>query len=92
MAVVARGTRLIHTERRGAGAMESHRHVDRPVRRHASTGRRRNTGLADDLTAAVVARWLGSRVFSVSGNSLIGKLFTPVVPLFTKQRNWQQPS
>ena len=24
--------------------------------------------------------------------TVLGKLFTPVVPLFTKQRNWQQPS
>ena len=24
--------------------------------------------------------------------SVLGKLFTPNVPLFTKQRNWQQPS
>jgi len=47
--------------------------------------------------------WLSSRVVSVldraqktqvqnaaatlSGNSLIGKLFTPIVPLFTKQQN-----
>ena len=75
MAVVARGTRLIHTERRGAGAMESHRHDERPVRRHASTGRRRNTGLADDLTAAVVARWLGSRVVSVLDSGAEGPGF-----------------
>jgi len=52
--------------------------------------------------------WLGSRVVSVldSGTegpgfksqprccqvTVLGKLFTPIVPLFTKQRNWQQPS
>jgi len=24
--------------------------------------------------------------------TVLGKLFTPVVPLFTKQRNWQQSS
>jgi len=24
--------------------------------------------------------------------TVLGKLFTPIVPLFTKQRNWQQPS
>jgi len=24
--------------------------------------------------------------------TVLGKLFTPVVPLFTKQRNWYQPS
>jgi len=51
--------------------------------------------------------WLGSRVVSVldSGTegpgfksqsrrcqvTVLGKLFTPIVPLFTKQRNWQQP-
>ena len=52
--------------------------------------------------------WLGSRVVSVldSGEegpgfksqprrcrvTVLGKLFIPIVPLFTKQRNWQQPS
>ena len=24
--------------------------------------------------------------------TILGKLFTPIVPLFTKQQNWQQPS
>ena len=24
--------------------------------------------------------------------TVLGKLFTPIVPLFTKERNWQQPS
>jgi len=24
--------------------------------------------------------------------TVLGKLFTPIVPLFTKQRNWYQPS
>ena len=48
--------------------------------------------------------WLGSRVVSVLDSgaegpgfksqqrccrvTVLGKLFTPVVPLFTKQRNW----
>ena len=48
--------------------------------------------------------WLGSRVVSVLGSgaegpgfksqprrcrvTVSGKLFTPIVPLFTKQRNW----
>jgi len=40
--------------------------------------------------------WLGSRVVSVldagavqiAAAMLSGKLFTPIVPLFTKQRNW----
>jgi len=52
--------------------------------------------------------WLGSRVVSVldSGTegpgfksqlrccqvTALGKLFTPIMPLFVKQRNWQQPS
>jgi len=52
--------------------------------------------------------WLGSRVVSVLDSgaegpgfksqprrcrvTVFGKLFTPIVPLFTKQRNWQQPS
>ena len=49
-------------------------------------------------------RWLGSRVVSVLDSGaegpgfksqsrrcrviVLGKLFTPIVPLFTKQRNW----
>ena len=24
--------------------------------------------------------------------TILGKLFTPIVPLFTKQQNWEQPS
>jgi len=24
--------------------------------------------------------------------TVLGKLFTPIVPVFTKQQNWQQPS
>ena len=52
--------------------------------------------------------WLGSRVFCVLDSgaegpgfrsrprccpvTVVGKLFTPVVPLFTKQRNGEQPS
>jgi len=56
----------------------------------------------------MTVRWLGSRVVSVldSGaegpefksqprrcrETVLGKLFTPIVPLFTKQQNWQQPS
>jgi len=51
--------------------------------------------------------WLGSRVVSVLDSgaegpgfksqprrcrvTVLGKLFTPIVPLFTKQRNSQQP-
>jgi len=51
--------------------------------------------------------WLGSRVVSVLDSgaegpefksqsrrcrvTVFGKLFTPIVPLFTKQQNWQQP-
>jgi len=51
-----------------------------------------------------VMGWLGSRVVSVLDSSaegpafksqpqrcrvtVLGKLFTPIVPLFTKQRNW----
>ena len=52
--------------------------------------------------------WLGSRVVSVLDSgaegpgfksqlrrcqaTVLGKLFKPIVPLFTKQQNWQQPS
>ena len=40
--------------------------------------------------------WLGSRVVSVLDSgaegrcrvTVLGKLFTPIVPLFVKQRNW----
>ena len=54
------------------------------------------------------AGWLGSRVVSVLDSgaegpgfksqsrrcrvTVLGKLFTPIVPLFTKQQNWYQPS
>ena len=31
--------------------------------------------------------WVQNAVATLSGNSLVGKLFTPIVPLFTKQRN-----
>ena len=52
--------------------------------------------------------WLGSRVVSVLDSgaegpgfksqlqrcrvTVLGKLFTPIVPLFTKHQNWQQPN
>ena len=52
--------------------------------------------------------WLGSRLVSVLDSGAerpgfksqprrcrvtdLGRLFTPIVPLFTKQQNWQQPS
>ena len=52
--------------------------------------------------------WLGSRVVSVLDSvaegpefksqsrrcrvTVLGKLFTPIAPLFTNQRNWYQPS
>ena len=52
--------------------------------------------------------WLGSRVVGVLDSgaegpgfksqsprcrvTVLGKLFTPIVPLFTKQQNWSQPS
>ena len=52
--------------------------------------------------------WLGSRVVRVLDSgaegpwfksqprrcrvTVLGKLFTPIVPMFTKQKNWQQPS
>ena len=52
--------------------------------------------------------WLDSRVVSVLDSgaegpgfksqsrrcwvTVLGKLFTPIVPLFTKQQNWQQPA
>jgi len=38
--------------------------------------------------------WLSSQVVSMldSATMLLGNSLTPIVPLFTKQRNWQQPS
>jgi len=35
---------------------------------------------------------LGSNRSRDAVGSVLGKLFTPIVPLFTKQQNWQQPS
>jgi len=56
------------------------------------------------ITRHNASRWLGSRVVSVLDSGavgpgfksqprrrrvpVLGKLFTPIVPLFTKQRNW----
>jgi len=56
------------------------------------------------LNQVVLMRWLGSRVVSVLDSgaegpgfasqsqrcrvTVLGKLFTPIVPLFTKQQNW----
>ena len=56
------------------------------------------------LIIIVICGWLGSRVVSVLDSgaegpgfksqprrcrvTVLGKLFTPIVPLFTKQRNW----
>jgi len=67
------------------------------------TGKSRGYGFVSVLQGA----WLGSRVVSVLDSgavgprfksqprrcrvTVLGKLFTPIVPLFTKQRNWQQP-
>ena len=58
----------------------------------------------DDLVYLLVPGWLGSRVFSMLDSgairhgfksqprrcrvTVLSKLFTPIVPLFTKQRNW----
>jgi len=56
------------------------------------------------LLQVLLSRWLGSRVVSVLDSgaegpgfksqprrcrvTVLGKLFTPVVPLFTKQQKW----
>jgi len=61
-----------------------------------------------DIARSCGLGWLGSRVVSVLDSgaerpgfksrsrrcrvTVLGKLFTPVVPLFTKQQNWQRPS
>ena len=60
--------------------------------------------VATYLNTLVLLGWLGSRVASVLDSgaegpgfksqpqrcrvTVLGKLFTPIVPLFTKQRNW----
>jgi len=59
---------------------------------------------ADDNNFTTIALWLGSRVVSVLDSgaegpgfksqprccrvTVLGKLFAPIVPLFTKQQNW----
>ena len=66
----------------------------------------RGTARDDFSSSPLVARWLGGRVVSVLDSgaegpglksqsrrcpvTVLGKLFTPVVPLLTKQRYWQQ--
>ena len=58
----------------------------------------------DSIYLAVLVLWLGSRVVSILDSgaegpgfksqsrccrlTVLGKLFTPIVPLFTKQQNW----
>ena len=38
-------------------------------------------------------RWGGSLAeWLACWTQVLGKLFAPIVPLFTKQRDWQQPS
>ena len=60
--------------------------------------------LSSNISCLQVFGWLGSRVVSVLDSSIegpgfisqswrcrvtvLGKLFTPIVPLFTKQENW----
>jgi len=65
-----------------------------------------NAGSVTFIAGVYEAGWLGSRVVSVLGSraegfksqlrrcwvTVLGKLFTPIVPMFTKQQNWQQPS
>jgi len=64
----------------------------------------RTTSVAYICICVIVNGWLGSRVVSVldsgaegpgfksqprrSRVTVLGKLFTPIVPLFTKQQNW----
>ena len=65
-------------------------------------------GPLNGCVCVCVFGWLGSRAASVLDSgavgpgfksqprrcrvTVLGKLFTPIVPLFTRQRNWQQPS
>jgi len=74
------------------------------VMRPRSPSRGRNTNRSPYFSYG----WLGSRVVSVLDSgaegpgfksqsrrcrvTVLGKLLTPTVPLFTKQQNWQQPS
>jgi len=59
---------------------------------------------AENFVIVLLCRWLGSQVVSVLDSgaegpgfksqllrcrvTVLGKLFTPIVPLFTKERNW----
>ena len=58
--------------------------------------------MCDFLRTMFTKGWLGSRVVSMLDSgaegpgsnhcrvTVLGKLFTPIVPLFTKQQNWQR--
>ena len=54
--------------------------------------------LASYIMGGSVAEWLGAEGPGFKSQlrrcrvTVLGKLFTPIVPLFTKQRNWWQPS
>ena len=71
---------------------------------NAAEGRMSNRQHAQEIWWSNNAGWLGSRVVSVLDSgaegpgfklqpqrcrvTVLGKLFTPIVPLFTKQQNW----
>jgi len=72
--------------------------------RHDEVARRRSTEAHSLVLDSVCSGWLGIRVVSVLDSgaegpgfksqsrrcrvTVLGKLFTPIVPLFTKQQNW----
>jgi len=78
--------------------------VDRSVGPHFVPGQSITMITAISVFVIIINGWLGSRVVSVldsgaegpGSNSqsrrrrvtVLGKLFTPIVPLFTKQQNW----
>jgi len=78
--------------------------VDHSVGPHFVPGQSITMITAISVFVIIINGWLGSRVVSVldsgaegpGSNSqsrrcrvtVLGKLFTPIVPLFTKQQNW----
>ena len=84
------------------------RHPHEPRRLRRVTKRVNKYVTVDFYSAVTRTTYLGSRVVSVLDLgavwaglksqpqrcrvTVLGKLFTPIVPLFTEQRNWYQPS
>ena len=83
------------------GAKKCDQRICLSVREHIS---KKIPNLTKYIRVLPVYRWLGSRVVSMLDSgaegpvfisqlrrcrvTVLGKMFTPIVPLFTKQRNW----